>query len=150
MLNESRLYFAYGSNLNHRQMAERCPKAKPVSVLRLDGWRLVFKRGADIVRDEGAFVLGALYGITLEDEAALDVHEGYPVTYTQHAVLDEEGRERFFFYKKAANTLRMPRGEYLETIRAGYRDWGLDLASLDAAMAYMAANARSARMEGGR
>ena len=43
------LYIAYGSNMNIRQMAWRCPMAEVVGTARLKGYRLLFrgyKRGA--------------------------------------------------------------------------------------------------------
>ena len=43
-MNEKTLYFAYGSNLNLDQMARRCPDAEPVGRVRLDGYRLAFRR----------------------------------------------------------------------------------------------------------
>ena len=48
------LYIAYGSNMNKNQMRIRCPKAKPMGAYFLDGWRLVFRGVADMIRDENA------------------------------------------------------------------------------------------------
>ena len=36
-------YLAYGSNLNVRQMMHRCPGAKPVGKMVLEGYELLFK-----------------------------------------------------------------------------------------------------------
>lgn len=47
-MNEKTLYFAYGSNLNLDQMARRCPDAEPVGRVRLDGYRLAFRRTVDV------------------------------------------------------------------------------------------------------
>ncbi len=38
------IYFAYGSNLNPGQMAERCPEYRSLGVARLPGHRLCFPR----------------------------------------------------------------------------------------------------------
>lgn len=38
-----RLYIAYGSNLNVRQMETRCPNAKILGTAKLKGWELLFK-----------------------------------------------------------------------------------------------------------
>ena len=43
-----KLYFAYGSNLNLTQMANRCPQAKQLGSAYLPNWRLVFRGVADI------------------------------------------------------------------------------------------------------
>ncbi|KAK2804396.1 hypothetical protein FQN51_002038 [Onygenales sp. PD_10] len=45
------LYFAYGSNLSHSQMRQRCPfdpaiSSKPLAIARLDGWKwIICERG---------------------------------------------------------------------------------------------------------
>jgi hypothetical protein len=62
------MYFAYGSNLNRKQMLRRCPTAKPVCAYRLLDWRLEFHGYADIVPCPDSYVDGALYEIGLSDE----------------------------------------------------------------------------------
>ena len=51
---KKRLYFAYGSNCNLGQMARRCPAAKKVGPVTLDGYRLTFngKRSGTGVANE--------------------------------------------------------------------------------------------------
>ena len=44
--NKERLYIAYGSNLNLRQMAHGCPTAEVVGKSLLRGWRLMFRGGS--------------------------------------------------------------------------------------------------------
>jgi gamma-glutamylcyclotransferase (GGCT)/AIG2-like uncharacterized protein YtfP len=78
------LYAAYGSNLDPRWMAERCPSSPPISSGWLDGWRLTF--GGESVGWEGALatvvedpysrVFVMLYEMQLEDERNLDEWEG--------------------------------------------------------------------------
>ena len=43
----TKLYLAYGSNLNMKQMAHRCPTAKAVGTATLIGNRLLFRGGHD-------------------------------------------------------------------------------------------------------
>ena len=69
-------YFAYGSNLNVAQMAQRCPGAKLLGRIKLPGWKLVFRGVADAIQEPGAFCYGGVWRITPEDEAALDTYEG--------------------------------------------------------------------------
>ena len=38
-----KLYFAYGSNINLGQMEQRCPAARPVCPVILDGYELRFR-----------------------------------------------------------------------------------------------------------
>ncbi|MDG4603728.1 MAG: gamma-glutamylcyclotransferase, partial [Defluviicoccus sp.] len=75
------LYVAYGSNMNRRQMARRCPKARPLGGIWLQGWRLVMKRVADIEPDPHALTPAALWEITRSCERALDLYEGFPHLY---------------------------------------------------------------------
>ena len=67
-----RLYVAYGSNLNLKQMSRRCPTAKVEGATFLRNWRLVFKGAATIERHMGSKVPVLVWDIRPEDEAALD------------------------------------------------------------------------------
>ena len=49
----SKLYVAYGSNLNLEQMARRCPKAKVVGIGNLKDYQLTFRRVATIEPEKG-------------------------------------------------------------------------------------------------
>ncbi len=48
------LYFAYGSNLNIKQMKQRCPDSIGISPAVLNGWKLVERTYADIEEAEAA------------------------------------------------------------------------------------------------
>lgn len=82
-MNEKTLYFAYGSNLNLDQMARRCPDAEPVGRVRLDGYRLAFRRTGGgyltILPDKGNHVDGLLWKVSAQDEQALNHYEGFPL-----------------------------------------------------------------------
>lgn len=77
------LYFAYGSNLNKRQMRRRCPDSRVVSQAVLHGYRLMFPRSdgqwkggvASIEPDESAHVEGAVYELCDGDIRSLDRYE---------------------------------------------------------------------------
>ncbi len=72
------LYFAYGSNMAPRVMAERCPGARPVGAARLRGWRFhITKRGsASIIRRESGTVHGVLWRCEPAHIHMLDRYEG--------------------------------------------------------------------------
>ena len=77
------IYLAYGSNLNLRQMAYRCPTAKVLGSAKLTGYRLLFRGGnggavATIEKQKGESVPVMLWRIMPNDEKALDRYEGYP------------------------------------------------------------------------
>jgi gamma-glutamylcyclotransferase (GGCT)/AIG2-like uncharacterized protein YtfP len=76
------LYAAYGSNLDPRQMAQRCPHSPLRSTGWLPGWRITFGgEGWDgalptLVEDTGSQIFVALYDVTEADESTLDGWEG--------------------------------------------------------------------------
>ena len=91
-------YFAYGSNLNRKQMLERCPDSKPKFVAILPNYKLIFAgwsrkwRGgiATIKRLRGEKVLGAVYDISEQCLRHLDRYEeGY--AKLKVTVFDEDG-----------------------------------------------------------
>jgi gamma-glutamylcyclotransferase (GGCT)/AIG2-like uncharacterized protein YtfP len=76
------LYAAYGSNLDPRQMAHRCPHSPLRGTGWLTGWRITFGgEGWDgalptLVEDPGSQIFVALYDVTEADVASLDSWEG--------------------------------------------------------------------------
>lgn len=71
------LYFAYGSNMDARQMARRCPGATPAGNATLADYKFIInERGyATVVPQAGSIVHGVLWSLTAEHEASLDVYE---------------------------------------------------------------------------
>ena len=125
-------YFAFGSNLCRAQFAARCPWSRPVSRATLRGWRLAFRGHghADIVRQRGGVVQGALYEVTERDLAALDRYEGVPHYYHRITVFvkDADGRlHRALAYKMRADAEDAePSLSYALTIARGCRDWCIE------------------------
>lgn len=74
----SRLYFAYGSNMDSGQMGFRCPGSELIGTAKLAGYRFrINTRGvATVVPDENGEVLGLLWRISDSDEVSLDRYEG--------------------------------------------------------------------------
>ena len=128
-------YFAYGTNLNQRQMLERCPDSKPKFIATLPNYKLVFVgwsrqwRGgvATIKHFRGDKVPGAIYEISDRDLRRLDSYEGYPGSYNRLnvTVFDEDGEAvKAVTYIKAGQLEEaQPSREYLSVIQQGYRDW---------------------------
>lgn len=130
----SRLYFAYGSNLNIEQMLVRCPTAEVISPLCLNHWRLVFRRVADIEPARNSQVFGGLYSVLPEDERALDNYEGIAVgLYSKVDIRLADGRDAFM-YLMNSRQISPPPYLYYQTILEGYRDWGFDEKHLRLAM----------------
>ena len=72
------LYFAYGSNLNFEQMANRCPGAKFFARGFLGDYQfLIFDRGyATLVPAENESTWGGVWKISREHLHTLDTYEG--------------------------------------------------------------------------
>ena len=88
---ETKLYLAYGSNLNITQMAGRCPTAKVVGAVTLSDYHLLFRGGdcssvATIEAFKGGKVPVLVWEITPEDESALDHYEGFPELYRKETM----------------------------------------------------------------
>ena len=93
---DTRLYFAYGSNINLDQMACRCPDAQVVGPVTLENYELLFRRGgcATIMPCEGGKVHGLLWSLTPDCERSLDRYEGYPRFYDKRMVTVRGGLGR--------------------------------------------------------
>ena len=130
-------YFAYGSNLNKKQMSERCSDSKPVSIATLPNFKLVFVgwsrqwRGgvASIKPFRGEKVLGAIYEVSDRDLRRLDSYEGYPTSYRRIDVMvfDENGNpvETVTYIKAGQLEETTPSKEYLFIMQRGLKDWGI-------------------------
>jgi gamma-glutamylcyclotransferase (GGCT)/AIG2-like uncharacterized protein YtfP len=130
-------YFAYASNLNRRQMAERCPEAKPKFTATLPNWKLIFTGWsrewhggkASIKPHKGEKVSGAVYEVTEKDLKLLDKYEGYPDVYNRINVVvftdAGDAIKATTYVKVQQSEATKPSQEYLATIRQGYEDWGL-------------------------
>ena len=140
------LYFAYGSNLNPRQMKERCPSAEAVGTARLldhrlafCGWSSRWNGGvATVLPEKGSYVPGVVYRLSAEDIETLDSCEGAPNFYRRVRVqveLDEGGTVEVETYVLEGYPENAPSVAYVETIREGYEHFGLDTSALDAALA---------------
>ena len=130
----NKYYFAYGSNLNHDHMNFRCPNARFVGTLTLPDWELVFRGVADISQQQGKEVQGGLYAITDTCEQALDIYEGYPHLYSKGYFtikMDKKKQDVMTYLMNDRNYLSEPSGSYLETIKQGYIDCGLQLEQLN-------------------
>ncbi|MDC3061238.1 gamma-glutamylcyclotransferase [Candidatus Pelagibacter sp.] len=122
------LYFAYGSNLNHFQMKRRCKDSIFIKKFELKGYKLNFRskyRAADIEKKKNSIVPGGLFEISNSDEKKLDLYEDFPTLYI---------KIYFYYYKKKVMTYSMkhktkftyPTERYLNVVKKGYEDCGLD------------------------
>ena len=139
------LYLAYGSNLCIRQMKIRCPKAEPIGTTFIFNNRLVFRGVADVEKAEGFKVPVGVWRITKECERALDIYEGVKNgLYIKRNCRLRDGAVAMFYKMKSTDILP-PSDYYLDVIREGYGDFGLDPAALDEAVRHSMKRRRASR-----
>lgn len=137
-MNNNRLYFAYGSNINLTQMDYRCPDAVPLGVVELQGYALTFRGGgvATIVPEEGSTVPGLLWSITPECEKSLDHYEGFPIYYHKEMVTVTEPKSgkscevMAYVMDERYQEPVPPSLFYYSGIVEGYQQNGMDLTPL--------------------
>lgn len=134
---EHQLYFAYGSNLLPRQMAERCPGAKPVARAVLPGYRfLINARGvATIATMPQGKVCGVVWRISRWHERILDGYEGVSAgAYGKHRVRVRYGNHRdasTLTYIDPIADCGLPREGYLTKVIAGAKFFDLPTRYID-------------------
>tara|TARA_B100001146_G_C16161587_1_gene425904 strand:+ start:147 stop:569 length:423 start_codon:yes stop_codon:yes gene_type:complete len=130
------LYFAYGSNLNHKQMKKRCKDSRFIKKIILKNYVLTFRSkygAADIEKKKGKNVYGALYNISKSDERRLDIYEEYPTLYTK--MYFKNNNKLIMTYLMGKKTKRTtPTFQYFGTIKQGYTDCRINKKSLNAAL----------------
>ena len=125
------LYFAFGSNLYHKQMKKRCKDSVYIKCHVLKNYRLFFRNNflgggvADVEKKKNSKVLGALYKISKKDEKKLDVYENFPNTYIKK-YFKVSGKRAMFYYMPKKTKYNSPSKRYLGLIIRGYKDCGWD------------------------
>ncbi len=122
------LYFAYGSNLHHFQMKRRCKDSLFIKKINLKNFKLTFRskyRAADIEPKKNSIVPGGLFEISRSDEKKLDVYEDYPILYKKYYFYYYGNRVMTYIMPKKS-LFRFPTERYLNVIKEGYKNCGLD------------------------
>lgn len=129
-----RLYIAYGSNINIRQMQYRCPDAAIVGTSVIPNCELLFRGSktgayATIQPHESKSVPVLIWETSARDEIALDQYEGYPRFYGKEEVeIQFNGKPLTTYVYKMPESyeLGMPSNAYINTILEGYQAVGFD------------------------
>ena len=141
------LYFAYGSNLNWRQMLkERCPGAKFITKYNLYGYKLIFSNynskavfgHANIEKNKNSKVPGAIWNITRKNEKILDVYEGVPTYYQKEYI--KCNKKKVLVYIQNNFVKKKPSSSYLHTIIEGYKNCDLELRYLKKRISFYTIN----------
>jgi len=132
-------YFAYGSNMKHTQMRERCPDSQFIKAVylknaefRYDGQSKKWdnKAVANIVSADGQKVWGGLFEVSDNDLAELDspLCEGFPKSYGKKIVQvnDAEGKVYdAWVYFRIGEIKGEPSGRYRNVILEGANNCNL-------------------------
>lgn len=136
-------YLAYGSNLNLNQMAFRCPNARPIGIMNLKDYRLVYKGRADefsyltIEKCEGSIVPLGLWEVSYFDVFSLDSYEGYPTFYSKYYIpikIGDKNKKALIYVMNEYFDYHLPSEEYINTCLEGYEKFGFDRVILDRAL----------------
>lgn len=131
------LYFAYGSNMNHKQMKQRCPSSKFIKRIYKKGYKFVYdgyskiREGAvaNIVKSKGNVVWGGLFKINKDNLGALDCCEGYfSKIYDRKTIIvkDDKGKGyKAIVYFRTGKDVGAPHRKYRKIIIKGAKDCGL-------------------------
>lgn len=131
------IYFAYGSNIDVNQMAQRCPGAKVMGKAILPRHQLVFaglsksRCGgvASVIRSEDGYVPGIIWQMDGDQVDQLDSYEGHPYFYhrVNKVVIDQSGKRVQAITYVLDREIHMPSAQYATIIETAYEKWDFDL-----------------------
>lgn len=136
----NKLYVAYGSNMNTRQMSIRCPRAEQAGIVNITGYKLAFMHHgvATIIPDKDSTIQGLAWKLTSSCEHALDQYEGAPHFYSKHNVsVEQDGTNlemMVYIMNPEFNRPQFPPDSYYKCIEEAYMELGLDTAPLKRAL----------------
>lgn len=133
IMSENKLYVAYGSNLNIKQMKQRCPKSHLICSSELDGYKLHFSRHATIIPDGKSTVECAVWSIHPDDWKRLDAYEGYPSYYRKekvNVIINNKPATAEVYIMNGNCPAIMPQEHYINIVKQGYIDNKLSLNKL--------------------
>ena len=140
---KTKLYLAYGSNMDLEQMDWRCPDANLRGVSEIPDYRLLFKGSktgsyATIEPKEGSKVPVLVWEISERDERSLDRYEGYPHFY-QKKDIDVELKGNtvtaMAYVMDPSRPLGDPSIRYYDVLDRAYEAFGFEKDILENALA---------------
>lgn len=133
-----KLYIAYGSNMDEKQMAKRCPTARLLGTSEIKDYRLLFKGSktgayATIEAQKGGRVPVLIWEIGEQDERNLDRYEGYPVFYHKKEIevqLVGERKNAMAYVMDEDGELGVPSARYYNVLENAYWKFGFPMGIL--------------------
>ncbi|MEF3302509.1 gamma-glutamylcyclotransferase family protein [Paenibacillus sp. GYB003] len=143
-MQKSKLYAAYGSNMNLIGMSVRCPESHVVGHGYIDNFTLEFRYYANIAEAPGQRVPVVLWRISGADEVRLDRYEGVHIGLYRKEILtarieslyeddeqigelkeSDEVRVMVYIMNPDTRPIEPPALSYYNTIREGYEQIGM-------------------------
>ena len=143
------LYFAYGSNMDVKAMAERCPRSKPLGLARLARHRFfIMDSGwASVCADPRRDVHGLLWDLALSDVRVLDkyedIHSGLYRKIMQPVLRGGGASARALVYVGGSLKSGLAQPGYMEQVIAAARDCSLPEPYLRELQTYVQAPTRA-------
>lgn len=134
MTRDTRLYFAYGSNMHEPRLRERVPSAEFVDIARLPGMMVVFQKHGrddsakcDLEPLDSATSWGVVYRIDVDDLPRLDEAEGDGYRRESVVVATRDDFLEAFTYRARKDhlTSARPFDWYVDLLVEGARDHDL-------------------------
>ena len=101
---------------------------KYLKKINLKDFKLTFRskyRAADIEPKKKSIVPGGLFKISKSDEKKLDFYEDFPTLYKKHYFY-HYGKRVMTYTMAKKSVFKFPTERYLNIIKRGYKDCGLD------------------------
>lgn len=124
-------YFAYGSNMDPVQMADRCPGAEPIQVAVLHDHRLAYTYDAPgweggvatVIPATGEQVWGVVWALTSKHLDTLDEYEGVDIGIYRRELTDvfvngDRPMDAFIYITNDTLT-RLPNRRYIDALVRG-------------------------------
>ena len=123
------LYLDDGSNLNHKQMKQRCKDCSFLKKFILKGYNLCFSHKTDksiyghanVIKDKNFNVPGAIWNISKKDENELDGYEGVDYHYYQKEYFKINGK-KVLIYVQNIYIKTNQKSTYLQSIIQCYKN----------------------------
>ena len=109
-------------------MKRRCKDSIFIKKFELKGYKLNFRskyRAADIEKKKNSIVPGGLFEISQSDEKKLDTYEDFPVLYNK-MYFNYYNQKVMTYIMNHKTEFRFPTERYLNIVKQGYKDCGLD------------------------
>ncbi len=137
----TKYYIAYGSNMDEKQMAYRCPNARLIGKSEINDYELIFKGSqtgayATIERRKGSRVPVLIWRITESDETSLDRYEGFPAFYYKKdlkVTVNDEQLIAMVYIMNESRKIGVPSDAYFNILDNAYWKFGFDYGILEAA-----------------